>query len=144
MALFKILRGLQKDYANKEKIDGQILICTDTGNIYVDFVEEGKTEVKRVQLNADKANKLTYIWEDTGEEILIGVEEFIAVFDALSSDIEMLGLNKWSNDSSDIDINNAHLTADPSDGEVGDTLTIATKEYVESMIGDVASLLAAI
>ena len=112
-------------------------ITKDTGNIYVDI-----SDTERIQLNANKANKLTYTQE--GEEILIGVEEFIIILNALSSDIEMLGLNKWDNYSPDIYINNTHLTADSTDGEEGALLTIATKEYVESMIGDVASLLAEI
>lgn len=140
MALFKILRGLQKDYANKEKVDGQILICTDTGNIYVDFVEEGKTEVERVQLNADKAKYLIWTDEENGVEQLIGVTD---IGQAIAAITDVLG-DKWTNNSDTITIKSAVLKADKEDGKVGDTLTIATKEYVEAMIGDVASLLAEI
>lgn len=49
MALFKILRGLQSNLENNAtRVDGQILICTDTGNIYVDFLEG--EEIERIQL----------------------------------------------------------------------------------------------
>ena len=48
MALFKILRGSQNNLNSKAKLDGQILICTDTGNIYVDFLEG--EEIERIQL----------------------------------------------------------------------------------------------
>ena len=40
--------------------------------------------------------------------------------------------------------NQITLTVDPEEGEAGDTFTIATKEYVNDMIGDIATLLEAI
>lgn len=49
MALFKILRGLQENLeSNAARVDGQILVCTDTGKIYVDFLEG--EEIERIQL----------------------------------------------------------------------------------------------
>lgn len=143
MALFRILKGLQEKLEDKAKIDGQILVCTDTGNIYVDFFNEVSNEVERVQLNAlnaDKAKYLTWTDEENGVEQLIGAED---IGQAIAFITDALG-DKWTNNSDTITIKSAVLKADKEDGEEGALLTIATKEYVESMIGDVASLLAEI
>lgn len=180
MALFKILKGPQNNLNSKEKIDGQILVCTDTGNIYVD-IPNGE-EIERIQLNADAATRIrTSNTDDSVDLTYTDIQNLFktklnATNPSISGhvtidraklltdgDTNTLYLNsssgtgnyqgaiatqnyvnnqisdKWENGSNNITINGTILTANASDGKVGDTLTIATKEYVNDQISDMAT-----
>ena len=50
----KISRGLEKNIPPK-RIDGNIYFCTDTGNIYIDYIKEDSIE--RVQISAAAATE---------------------------------------------------------------------------------------
>ena len=61
MALFKISKGKAANLAQKDKVDGYAWFTPDDGKFYIDaYVTENGSEVlKRVPLNAVKADKLT-------------------------------------------------------------------------------------
>ena len=57
MSLLKIFRGLQKDLDQvTTKVDGQVYLTTDTGNMYFD-IDSGE-ETERIQLNAKAATEI--------------------------------------------------------------------------------------
>ena len=57
MTSFKILRGLKAKMPSV-KIDGFLYFCTDTGDIYFDYLDATGT-VQRQSITADEANLLS-------------------------------------------------------------------------------------
>ena len=59
MALFKTFRGKREDLESVAKVDGHAYFCTDDGSFWIDYTEEGSTEVKRMQINSSHFHSYT-------------------------------------------------------------------------------------
>lgn len=78
MASFQINRGLESNLP-QEIIDGKIYFCTDTGNLFIDY------ESSRIHVNANKAQILSYLDEETGEYIDINAQDIFECINNASS-----------------------------------------------------------
>jgi len=52
-----------------QKIEGYIYYCTNTGNVFFDFIDVDGLPA-RVQINSNKANRLRYYEDNTEKELL--------------------------------------------------------------------------
>lgn len=67
----KISRGLEANIPT-EKIDGNIYFCTDTGNIYIDYLDTINGLIRK-QISSEFASKLRY--DNENEIIKINANE---------------------------------------------------------------------
>lgn len=65
---FKFLIGKEENLPERKAL-GHVYACSDTGNLFFDFISSlGK--ISRMRVNADKADKLRYMDNNTEHELL--------------------------------------------------------------------------
>ena len=80
---FKFSLGQESNLPN-DKVAGHLYGCTDTGNIFFEFVTQ-LGALARMKMNADKADRLRYTDENQTEQELL--PEDIATKDELSTKV---------------------------------------------------------
>ena len=70
MVQFQISRGIESELP-QIITDGKIYFCIDTGNLFIDYNTE------RIHVNANKAQTLTYLDEDTNRYVDIDVKTLL-------------------------------------------------------------------
>lgn len=70
MVQFQISRGIESELP-QIITDGKIYFCIDTGNLFIDYNTE------RIHVNANKAQVLTYLDDETNEYVDIDVQTLL-------------------------------------------------------------------